>query len=98
MAQHNTETKKNRTLNTYQIIKYPLSTEKGIRLMEAENKLLFVVHIKATKHQIKTAIESLYSAKITQVNTFIQYGEKRAYITFSTQTPAINIATNLGMM
>ena len=39
------------------IIKYPLSTEKAIRLMESENKLVFVVDDKASKQEIKKAIE-----------------------------------------
>ena len=36
-------------MDMYKIIKHPLSTEKGIRLMESENKLLFIVDRKATK-------------------------------------------------
>ena len=42
-------------MNPYTIIKYPLSTEKSIRLMEAENKLIFVVNKSATKKEIKKA-------------------------------------------
>jgi len=81
------------------IIKYPLSTEKSIRLMEAENKLIFVVERKSTKPDIKNAIEKMFNAKVVKVNTFISpKGEKRAYIKFSDETPAIDIATNLGLM
>lgn len=80
-------------------IKHPLSTEKSLRLMEAENKLMFVVDIKATKKDIKTAIETLFKAKVTNVNTFITPKmEKRAYVQFSKETPALDIATNLGLM
>ncbi|MBI4449112.1 50S ribosomal protein L23 [Candidatus Woesearchaeota archaeon] len=85
-------------LDPYTIIKHPLSTEKGVRLMEAENKLLFVIDANATKRDVKTAIEKLYAAKVRNVNTFIQYGQKRAYVTFSAETPAINVATNLGLI
>jgi ribosomal protein uL23 len=81
------------------IIKYPLSTEKGIRLMESENKLLFVVDRKANKPEIKAAIEKMFNVKITNVNTLIDpSGKKRAYVTFSEETPAIDVATKLGMM
>lgn len=84
-------------LNT--TIKHPLSTEKSLRLMEAENKLMFVVDIKATKPDIKKAIETLFKVKVTNVNTFITTKmEKRAYVQFSKETPAIDIATNLGLM
>jgi large subunit ribosomal protein L23 len=81
------------------IIKYPLSTEKSIRLMEAENKLEFVVDKKATKSDIKKAIETAFNVKIIKVQTLIsQTGEKRAYVRFSDETPAIDVATKLGLM
>ncbi len=80
------------------IIKHPLSTEKSIRLMESENKLMFVVDIKATKPQIKKEIEEMFKVKVIKVNTFIIGGEKKAYIQFAKETPAIDIATNLGLV
>ena len=80
-------------------IKHPLSTEKSIRLMESENKLVFVVDRRATKPEIKKAIEEMFKAKVTAVKTVIgPKGEKRAYVRFSAATPAIDIATNLGLM
>ena len=85
-------------IDEYQIIKRPLSTEKSIRLMESENKLIFVVDNKAKKNEIKEAVEKLFKAKVIKVNTFITKGEKKAYIKFSDDTPAIDIATQLGLM
>ncbi|MBI5390757.1 50S ribosomal protein L23 [Candidatus Woesearchaeota archaeon] len=86
-------------MDARKIVKYPLTTEKSIRLMEAENKLLFVVDAHATKQQIKLAIESLFSVKVLAVNTsYAPTGEKRAYVRFSSETPAIDIVTNLGLM
>jgi ribosomal protein uL23 len=80
-------------------VKYPLSTEKSIRMMEAENKLIFVVDHKATKPEIKKEIEELFKAKVDAVKTFTTIkGEKRAYITFNAESPAIDIATQLGLM
>ena len=82
-----------------QTIKHPLATEKSIRLMESENKLVFVVDKKANKHDIKKAIQELFNAKVVNVNTHNTFkGEKRAYVTFAKETPAIDIATTLGMM
>ena len=81
------------------IIKYPLATEKSIRLMESQNKLIFVVDRSATKPQIKEAIEELFSAKVDQVRTLhTPDNKKRAYVTFNEETPAIDIATKLGLM
>lgn len=85
-------------MDPYQVVKFPLATEKSIRLMEAENKLIFVVDTKATKPEIKKAVESMFKVKVDKVNTFIVKGEKRAYIKFNKESPAIDIATNLGLM
>lgn len=86
-------------MEAFDVVKYPLSTEKSIRLMESENKLVFVVDMRATKPDIKKAIESMFKVKIVKVNTHISpTGEKRAYIKFSKETPAIDIATNMGLM
>lgn len=86
-------------MDPHSIIKCPLSTEKSLRLMESENKLIFVVDRKAKKPEIKKAVEMLFKVKVTNINTFISIkGEKKAYVTFSPETPAIDIATNLGLM
>ncbi len=86
-------------MRAHDIIKYPLSTEKSIRLMETENKLIFVVDRKASKQDIKKALEELFKVKIVKVNTLIDHeGKKRAYVRISPETPAIDIATQLGMM
>ena len=86
-------------MDPYNIIKYPLSTEKSIRLMEAENKLIFVVHKKSTKKEIKKAIEVMFKVEVENVNTFVNAeGEKRAYVKFSAKNPAIDIATQMGLM
>jgi len=85
-------------MDPYTVIKYPLSTEKSIRLMESENKLIFVVDKKATKNDIKKAIESTFKVKVEKVSTLILGGKKKAYVRFSAETPAIDIATQLGLM
>lgn len=80
-------------------IKYPIASEKAIRLMEAENKLLFRVEMDATKADIKKAVEELFKAKVENVRTLItSHSEKRAYVTMSKETPAIDIATQLGIL
>lgn len=85
-------------METDQVIKYPLATEKSIRLMESENKMIFVVENSATKEEIKKAIEGMFKVKVEKVNTSILKSQKRAYVKFSKETPAIDIATNLGLM
>ncbi|MBI4151312.1 50S ribosomal protein L23 [Candidatus Woesearchaeota archaeon] len=80
------------------VIKHPLATEKSIRMMESANTLVFMVDIKATKFQIKEAVEKQFTAKVLAVRTNIRNSEKRAYVRFAKETPAIDIATNLGLM
>lgn len=84
-------------MDAYKVLIKPLSTEKSLRLMESENKLIFVIDRKATKTDVKKAIELLYKMKCVSVNTYITMkGEKRAYVKLS--EPAIDLATKLGMM
>jgi ribosomal protein uL23 len=84
---------------SYSIIKYPLNTEKTVRTMEKENKLLFVVDMKADKQSIKNAIEDIFKVKVSKVNTHITAkGEKRAYVTLSREFPAMDVLTKLGLM
>ena len=81
------------------ILKYPLSTEKSIRLMESENKLVFVVDSKANKQEIKKVVEDIFKVKVVAVNTLNDSkGRKRAYVKFSAENPAIDLATKLGLM
>ena len=85
-------------MDPYKIVKYPLSTEKSIRLMESQNKLIFVVDIDADKKMIKNAVEEMFKVKVDNVKTHIQKGGKKAYVRFSSENPAIDIATKLGLM
>lgn len=85
--------------NAYNVLKYPLSTEKSVKLMQADNKLIFIVDLKTTKTEIKKAMEDIYKVKVMKVNTQIMpNGKKKAYIKLSPETPAIDIATQLGMI
>jgi len=86
-------------MKTENVIKHPLSTEKSIRLMESENKLIFVVDLKAKKQEIKEAVEKTFKVKVVKVNTFLTpKGQKRAYVKLSPETPALDVATDLGLM
>ena len=80
-------------------VKYPLSTEKAIRQMESDNILVFIVDKKASKQEIRKEIEALYKVKVIKINTTIDTkNRKKAYVKFSDETPAIDLATQLGLM
>ena len=81
------------------VIKYPLSTEKSLKSTEFENKMTFIVDLKASKALIKKAIEHKFNAKVNSINTVITLeGIKKAYVKFDKGVNAIDIATNLGMI
>ena len=77
---------------------YPLATEKTIKLMESENKIVFIVEKKSNKSDIKKELEEMFKVKVLKINTLIQKGKKKAYIKLSQETPALDIATQLGIM
>ena len=81
-----------------QTIKYPLNTEKSIRMIESDNKMIFIVDIKAKKQEIKQEIEKMFNVKVDGITTAVHNGEKRAYVKFSAETPALDIATQMGLM
>lgn len=85
--------------NPYNILKYPLSTEKSVKLMQAENKIIFIVERKSKKSEIKKAMEDLFKVKVLKITTQIMpTGKKKAYIKLAPETPAIDVATNLGLI
>ncbi|GEP01779.1 MULTISPECIES: 50S ribosomal protein L23 [Methylobacterium] len=62
----------------YDIIVSPVITEKATNLTE-QNKVVFRVAPKATKPQIKEAVEKLFDVKVTGVNTLITKGKKKFF-------------------
>ena len=71
------------SMSEYQlVVHYPLMTEDAVALIEAENKLTFIVDTKASKARIKKAVESLYQVKVSKVNVSITpKGVKKAFVT-----------------
>ena len=58
------------------IIKRPIITEKSTDLM-AQNKYTFEVDMRATKPQIKAAVEEIFGVKVEKVNTARVKGKLR---------------------
>ena len=59
------------------IIIKPIVTEKMTRLGEKYNRFGFRVDLKATKPQIKKAVEDLYGVSVLSVNTMICSGKSK---------------------
>ncbi len=80
------------------MLKYPLRTEKAVKLIEIENTILFVVDRRANKRQIVQELQKQFNVKVASVNTEIRNNKKIAYIKLKKENPAIDIATKLGLM
>ena len=81
------------------ILKYAMITEKAVNMIEAENKLVFVVDSKATKPMVKKAVESLYEVKVNAVNIIRDMkARKKAIVTIDKKFKADNVATKLGVI
>ena len=75
------------------VIKRPLVTEKGTWAMNELNRYSFEVDKKATKNDIKAAVESLYKVKVEKVNTRIRKGRQRRLRYGLVLTPDVKTAT-----
>ncbi|GEC15519.1 50S ribosomal protein L23 [Nitrobacter winogradskyi] len=64
--------------NHYDVIVAPVITEKATVASEY-NKVVFKVARKATKPQIKEAIEKLFDVKVKNVNTLVRKGKTRVF-------------------
>jgi large subunit ribosomal protein L23 len=58
-------------MNAQDIVKRVVITQDTVPLVERENKLVFIVDIRADKKMIKNAVEQLYEVKVEKVNTLI---------------------------
>ncbi|HEX55236.1 MAG: 50S ribosomal protein L23 [Candidatus Altiarchaeales archaeon] len=86
-------------MELHEILLYPLMGEKATILRERENKLTFMVNDKATKSDIKKAVEELYDVKVLKVNVLItQRGKKKAYVKLHPDYSAEEIASQFGVL
>ncbi|HLD58533.1 MAG TPA: 50S ribosomal protein L23 [archaeon] len=91
--------KKQEALLPSEVVLYPLITEKAVNMIEAENKICFVVNSKATKSEIKKSVEKMYSVKVDSVKTLNDLkGKKKAFVKLNKQFKADELATRLGVL
>ena len=94
-------------LRHYDVIVSPAITEKSTMASE-NNQVVFNVAKKASKPEIKAAVEALFSVKVTAVNTLVRKGKikrfrgtigrqsdvKKAVVTLA-EGQSIDVATGL---
>jgi large subunit ribosomal protein L23 len=80
------------------LIRHPLVTEKAMNEMDFDNKLQFIVHVDATKTEIREEVESRYEVTIDKVNTQVTpKGTKKATVRLSEEDDAQEIASRIGV-
>jgi large subunit ribosomal protein L23 len=86
-------------LASIEIVKYPLLSEDAVTLLEAENKITFIVNLQADKRDVKRAIEELYEVRVRRVTTLITpEGEKKAFVKLTPDFKAADLAVKLGLL
>ena len=86
-------------MNPHDVILYPLMTEAASRMIETENKLVFIVNMKAGKADVKRAVEELYEVAVEKVNILITpKGEKKAFVKLHPDYKASDVAIRLGVL
>jgi large subunit ribosomal protein L23 len=94
-------------LRHYDVIVSPAITEKST-LVSEQNQVVFNVARRASKPEIKAAVEALFGVKVTAVNTLLRKGKtkrfrgiagrqtdvKKAYVTLA-EGQSIDVSTGL---
>lgn len=86
-------------MDSNEVISYPLMTESASIMVERENKLVFVISLKAGKTDVKKAVEELYEVKVARITTLITpQGEKKAFVKLAQEYKASDVAIKLGIL
>ncbi|MDH5376162.1 MAG: 50S ribosomal protein L23 [Candidatus Bathyarchaeota archaeon] len=86
-------------MDPYGVILYPVMTESASLMVEKENKLVFIVNLKANKTDVKGAVEELYEVKVEKVNLLITpKSEKKAFVKLHPEYKAADVAIKLGIL
>jgi large subunit ribosomal protein L23 len=86
-------------MEAHSVVKYPMMTERSVNMIENENKLVFIVDRRATKHDIANAIKELYEVEAETINTLItRKGEKKAFVKLRDEYDASDVAIRLGIL
>jgi len=83
----------------WKVLLYPQLAEKSMNMVEVENKLVFIVNKKASKEDIKTAVEKNFSVKVDSINVMVSTkNQKKAFIKLHPDHSAADIASRMGML
>lgn len=83
--------------NPYDILLKPFVTEKTMLQIERDNKIWFIVHERASRDQVKRAVEEISDMKVSKVNILRDKEGKKAMVKISKDFSAEELATKLGI-
>ncbi|ADD67174.1 Ribosomal protein L25/L23 [Denitrovibrio acetiphilus DSM 12809] len=66
-------------ITIYDVIKKPIITEKAVEAKETLNQVTFAVDPRATKLQIKQAVQKLFDVKVKDVRTMNTKGKEKRF-------------------
>jgi len=82
-----------------EVVINPIATEKAIKVIESENKIVFTVDRRATKADVKRAVEGLYNVKVDSVNTLVAPdGTKKAFVRLAEGNSAAELSMRLRIL
>ena len=64
-------------MDIYSVIKRPLITEKSTTARDEENQYIFEVDKRATKIEIRNAVEKIFKVRVLDVRTINMTGKKK---------------------
>lgn len=80
-------------------LKHIVPSEKAALMVDSENKLQFIVDIRANKREIKSEVERVFETPVKSVRTMITFkGEKKAIVELEEEGKAKEIGTSLGIL
>ena len=86
-------------MESHDVIFYPLMTESASLMVEKDNKLIFIVNLKAGKSDVKKAVEELYEVKVAKITMLITpQGQKKAFVKLMPEYKASDVAIKLGIL
>ena len=64
-------------MEAHYVVRQPILTEKSTFSMNEQGQYCFLVDPRATKDQIKNAVQAIYKVKVVSVNTQVRKGKFR---------------------
>lgn len=81
------------------VLKHVLPSEKATLMIDSENKLPFIVDLRANRAEIKREVEIVFETPVKSVRTLISSkGKKKAIIEFEYEGKAKEVGTSLGIL